>query len=103
MVKPPKEAQRLAREALRLRETLPPSRQCCTDTGIAQAKRIAAGLPMEPRLIYNWFARHSLRIIEAELAGKTAATSKAIQAAHFWGGWPMYHAVAKSLASEGRD
>ncbi len=108
LVKPPKSAQKAARAALNLRARLPASRrgglepfeaaQLGITSGVAQARRIAAGHGVDARQVAAFFARHAGNVMRARLEGKSAAESKAIQAWQLWGGDTMRRAAMAAAA-----
>lgn len=103
-VYPPPAAQRIAREALEVRASLPESRQAGLTrgearslgitSGVERAKSIAAGeWQDDPGDIRRFFSRFSGQVSRARAQGKDMRSSKAIQAWNLWGGDPMREAV----------
>ncbi len=107
LVSPPKEARKIAREALQVRASLPPSRRGGLDkskaaslgiySGVKQAEDIAAGKPIEAMRVHRFFSRFKGTIEDAEFAGRSMANSKMLQAAALWGGFPMWQAAKAVL------
>jgi len=106
-IKPPRDARNVARAALEIRESLPPSRRGGLDpseaeaqgiiSGVTQARKIARGDRMDVRPIYRFFKRHMRHILTAEERGLGPEASKAAMSAWLWGGWPMYEAVTEAI------
>jgi len=86
---PPKGAQIKARGALDVRASLPPSRRGGLEpdearrlgitSGVTQARKIAAGRPLDVRQVARFFARHRRHYEAARARGLTLRTSKALQ------------------------
>lgn len=102
-VQPTKAAMRIAEAYAKLRPTLPPSRQAMVETGLKQMRRIMEGKYVDGRLVCNWFARHLGEAANAEVQGKTTATSKAMGAVAGWGGEPLYKQACRAVERHDRD
>lgn len=85
---PPQEVADVARRALELRSSLPPSRRAGTDVGIARAAQLANRRPVSIEVIarmVSFFARHA---IDKQADSWSDPESKARQAWGLWGGDP---------------
>lgn len=82
---PPESVAKAARAGLRLRAMLPPSRQCCTPSGLLTAKLLSERKPMpleRVRKMASYFDRH-----EVDQQGRGwGVDSKGWQAWLLWGG-----------------
>jgi len=90
----PPAARRIAREVLTIRATLPPSRRAGTPAGLATANALAYGTDdaFIHAAIRRFWPRWAMNYRMAKAEGKTAATSKLVQAGDLWGGLPMLDA-----------
>lgn len=84
----PANVRKIAREALKIRESLPKSRQAGTRVGLARANQLASGENLSEQTLirmrsYLLRAREDYR--NAKRAGLNASNSKAIQAYMLWG------------------
>lgn len=80
---PPRDVRASACRGLRNRAKAPPSKRCCTPTGIARGRDLCAGRPVSKktlRRMASFFARH------AGVAGQQPATAPGGQAWDVWGG-----------------
>lgn len=110
-VEPPEAAKRIARKALDVRVSLPPSRRGGLTTqeagaqgvgsGVARARDIIAGRNLDARQVVAFFDRFGPRIAKAKAEGLTMVTSKVLQADGLWGGEPMNKAARKAIARAG--
>jgi len=66
-------------------------------SGVAQARKIAAGRRLDVRQVARFFARHRRNFETAKSKGLTLRTSKAIQAWDLWGGEPMRRFVEREI------
>jgi len=101
-IQPVLAARKIAAAYAKLRPTLPPSRQAMVETGLKQMRRIMAGKYVDARLVCAWFARHLGEAAEAEVQGKTTATSKAMGAVAGWGGEPLYRQACRVVERHDR-
>lgn len=82
---PPKAVRENAREALEVRETMPPSRRGMTPVGLARARDLMNGRPLSPETIRRMFSYLSRHEIDKE--GSTwDQKGKGWQAWNGWGG-----------------
>jgi len=106
-VAPPAAARRVARRALDVRKTLPPSRRgglTATEahaqgigSGVQRAVDIAAGRKVDAMRVHRFFSRFKGTVAKARAQGKTVHDSKAIMAWDLWGGDPMWSAARRAV------
>lgn len=94
----PKTAAAAAARALRVRKTLPPSRQYGTAVGLSQARKISRGQPIDAKRTYSFLSRAYPAYRDAMRRGLGPETSKAIGAFLLWGGMPAYNSLSRRLA-----
>lgn len=113
LVKPPKAAQRQAREALRILKELPASKrygytraEAASEgirSGISQAKLIAAGKAIPAMPVHRFFSRFKGKYIDAMSKGLSRPEeNKTVGSWWLWGGDTMKRAVEKALRKHGR-
>ena len=89
-VRPPKEARRLARSALRTRADLPKSEKFSTPAGLYAGKRISTGETVDGDAVYRFLTRWEAAYQRELRAGrKSPRSSKIVGAYYLWGGPPM--------------
>lgn len=86
----PQQAAKAAERALKIRKTLPASRQYGTPAGLSQARKIAASREVDAARTWSFLSRAQPASVAARIAGKTARESKAIGAYDLWGGAAAY-------------
>ena len=93
-----KGAANAAARALRVRKTLPPSRQYGTAVGLSQARKISQGKPIDAKRTYSFLSRAYPAYRDAVRRGLSPETSKAIGAFLLWGGMPAYNQLSRALS-----
>ena len=93
-----REAARLAQRALDARGGLPLSRRYGTPAGLAQARRIARGEPVDAARTRAFLARFRPAYqLAMRSKRRSPRTSKVVGAYMLWGGEPAYRYLAKRV------
>ncbi len=100
-------ARRVARRALEVRASLPPSRRGGLSTteagrqgvgsGVKRAQDIAAGHDVDAMQVHRFCSRFRGKVREARRRGLTLPESRALQAWDHWGGDPLCAEAAEAV------